>query len=95
MDLVNKMFVSKQWKKHVWLYNYENIFSFKENMLCAFNTKIRNTVESPLTAPSLQQPLFLVDSPYVHSCFNLSTMATLFCPQGGRCEGVQLYCCKC
>ena len=95
MDLVNKMFVSKQWKKHVWLYNYENTFSFQENMLCAFNTKIRSKVESPLTAPSLQQPLFLVDSPYVHSCFNLSTMATLFCPQGGRCEGVQLYCCKC
>ena len=41
MDLISKIFVSKQWKKQVWLYNYENIFSFIENMLCAFNTKIR------------------------------------------------------
>ena len=36
------------------------------------------------TATSLQRPFFLADSPYIHSCFNLSTMATLFCPQGGH-----------
>ena len=34
------------------------------------------------TATSLQQPNFLVDSPYVDSCLNLSTMAIFFCPQG-------------
>ena len=56
------------------------------------------TVEPPLfkTATSPQRPplynsFFLVDSPYIHSCFNLSTMATFFCPQGGHCRGVQLY----
>ena len=27
---------------------------------------------------------------YIHTCFNLSTMVTFFCPQGGRCSGVQL-----
>ena len=31
---------------------------------------------------------FLADSPYIDSCFNLSTMATFFCPQG---RDVQLY----
>ena len=35
--------------------------------------------------------IFLVYSPYIHSCFNLSTMATFFCPQGGCCREVQLY----
>ena len=48
------------------------------------------TVEPPITATSLQQP-FLVDSIYIRSCFNLSTMATFFCPQGGHCREVQLY----
>ena len=43
------------------------------------------------TATSLQQPLFLADSPYIHFCFNLSPMATLFCPQGGHCREAQLY----
>ena len=36
------------------------------------------------TAASLERPFFLADSPYIHSCFNLSTMAPLFCPQGGH-----------
>ena len=31
---------------------------------------------------------FLVDSPYIDSCLNLSKTATFFCPQGGE---VQLY----
>ena len=35
--------------------------------------------------------IFLADSPCIDSCLNLSTMATFFCPQGGRCEEVQLY----
>ena len=43
------------------------------------------------TATSLQRPVFLADSPYIDSCFNLSTMATLFCPQGGHWKEVQLY----
>ena len=36
------------------------------------------TVEPPLTASSLQWPFFFipVDSPYIHSYINLSTMAT-------------------
>ena len=34
--------------------------------------------------------IFLADSPYIHSCFNLSTMATFFCSQGGRCKEIQL-----
>ena len=42
------------------------------------------------TATSLQQPLFLADSPYIDFCFNLSPTATLFCPQGDGRE-VQLY----
>ena len=29
---------------------------------------------------------FFADSPYIHSCFNLSTMATFFCPQDDRCS---------
>ena len=33
---------------------------------------------------------FLVDSPYIDSCFSLSTMATFFCPQGGQCKEFQL-----
>ena len=38
----------------------------------------KQTVEPPLTAISPQQPLFFVplDSPYINSCLNLSTMAT-------------------
>ena len=34
-----------------------------------------------------------VDSPYIlfYSSFNLSTMATFFSPQGGRCREVQMY----
>ena len=72
-----------------------NIFSFIENVLCAFKTKIRSTVQPPVTATSLQQPLFLVDSPYTESCLNLSTTFTFFCPQGGRFEEVELHCCKC
>ena len=40
-------------------------------------------VELPLkaTSTSLQLPFFLADSPYINSCFNLSTMATFFGPQ--------------
>ena len=36
------------------------------------------TVEPPLTATSLQRPLFFVpaDGPYIHSYFNLSAMVT-------------------
>ena len=48
-------------------------------------------VEPPLTATSLQRPLFLVDSPYIDSCLNLYKTATFFCSQGGRCGEVQLY----
>ena len=33
---------------------------------------------------------FLPDSPYIRSCFNLSTLATFFCPQGDSYREVQL-----
>ena len=49
------------------------------------------TVKPPLTVTSLQRLLFLSVSPYTDSCQNLSTMATFFCPQDGRCGEVQLY----
>ena len=43
------------------------------------------------TATTLQRSFFLVDSPYIDSSFNLSTMLTFFFLQGGRCREVQLY----
>ena len=56
--------------------------------------KMMNTVEPPLTATSLQRPLFFssrrTKDPYIDSCLNLSTIVTFFCPQGGRCRDVQL-----
>ena len=33
--------------------------------------------------------IILVDSPYIHSCSNLSTTATFFCPQDGHWREVQ------
>ena len=48
------------------------------------------TVEPPLTATSLQWPFLFGGSPYIDSRLNLSTTATIFCPQGGRCGGVQI-----
>ena len=35
-----------------------------------------SAVEPPETATSLERTYFLADSPYIHSCFNLSTTAT-------------------
>ena len=55
-----------------------------------FHKKVRCNVESRLTANSPQRPFFLADSPYIDSCFNLSTMDTFFCPQGSRCREIQL-----
>ena len=43
-----------------------------------YHGKALHTVEPPLTATSLQRPLFLVDSPYIDSYVNLSTTATFF-----------------
>ena len=37
---------------------------------------------------------FFADTPYIDSCLNLSTTATLFCPQGGRCGEVRLKYCQ-
>ena len=47
-----------------------------------------SAVALPLTATSPRQPLFLADSPHIDSYLNLSTMATFFCPQGGRWRGI-------
>ena len=54
--------------------------------------RTENTVERLQTATS-QTAIFLADSPYIHSCFNLSTTATsLQWPlPSGRCRVVQLY----
>ena len=65
-------------------------FGFGFGLTSKSSPSERNTVEPPLTATSLQQPLFLADSPYIDFCFNLSPTATLFCPQGDGRE-VQLY----
>ena len=39
-------------------------------------THVLSTVETPLTATSLQWPFFRADKSYTDSCLNLSTMAT-------------------
>ena len=51
-------------------------------------------VKPPVMATSLQRPLFwqIVHTLYIDYCLNLSMTATFFCPQGGCCGGVQLYC---
>ena len=61
------------------------------------------TVAPPLMPPSPQQPSLYTTAAFlgrqpIHSLFfkplyngHLSTMATLFCPQGGRCGEVHLY----
>ena len=52
-----------------------------------------NAVEPPLRANSPQRPFFGGEgggSPCIESCLDLSTTATFFCHQGGRCEEVQL-----
>ena len=55
-----------------------------------YSQTFTNSHLSTTTTPQ-QQPFFWVDSAYIHcECFNLSTMATFFCPQGGRCREVQL-----
>ena len=48
------------------------------------------TTAISLQQPPLQWPLFLADSLYSQSCFNLSTVATFFCSQSGCCREVQL-----
>ena len=56
--------------------------------------KKMNAVEPPLRANSPQRPFFRGGggggSPCIESCLDLSTTATFFCHQGGRCEEVQL-----
>ena len=36
-------------------------------------------------ATFLQRPFFFTESQYIHSCFNLATIATFFCPQADNC----------
>ena len=56
--------------------------------------KKMNAVEPPLRANSPQRPFFRGGggggSPCIDSCLDLSTTATFFCHQGGRCGKVQL-----
>ena len=77
------------------------IVSFRTDIFRKFTLGAPDTVELPLTATSwLQRLLFFsfrrTKNPYIHSCFNLSTIATSlqwplsFRPQGGRCRDVQL-----
>ena len=56
-----------------------------------YNSRTFTNGHLSTTATSLWRPVFLADSPYIDSCFNLSTMATLFCPQGGHWREAQLY----
>ena len=56
-----------------------------------YNSRTFTNGHLSTTATSPQRPVFLADSPYIVSCFNLSTMATLFCPQDGHWREVQLY----
>ena len=51
-------------------------------------------VKPPVMATSLQRLLFwsIVDTMNIDNSFNLSTMATFFCPQGGCCGEVELTC---
>ena len=44
---------------------------------------------SSLLRPEIR--LLFAGYPYIDSCLNITTMATFFCPQGGRCREVQLY----
>ena len=66
----------------------------KNTKLGLYKTNIIITVESPLTATSLQRPFF--DQQSIHSLLfqplyngQLATMATFFCAQGGYCREVQ------
>ena len=53
-----------------------------------------DTVKRPIKRPPLYNRHFFsslrTKNPYIASCLNLSTTATFFCPQGGRCREVQL-----
>ena len=67
------------------------------NLLC-FLIEHVITVQPLLMATSLQSPFFPPDgqkNSYIDSCLkpngHLFTIATFFCPQGGRCREVQLY----
>ena len=69
-----------------------NVVRLYSKVLTSSHTRYGvGTDETPLTATSPQQLFFWADSPYIHICFNLSTMATFFCPQGDHCREVQLY----
>ena len=82
------------WEHKILLLKVSRHFKNKKciYIILSYKTIDYNTVKPPLMATSLQRPFFfLEDSPYIHSCFNLSTMATFFCPQGERrCREVQL-----
>ena len=66
----------------------QNVYSISKYVI---PDKLQFTIEPPKTTNSLQQSLFLAESPYIDSNLNLSAMATFFCPQGGHCGEVQLY----
>ena len=66
----------------------------KNKKLGLCKTKLQFTIESTLTATSLQRPFFGGQS--IHALLfqplyngHLSTMATFFCSQGGHCREVQ------
>ena len=67
-------------------------FLFQPLYNCHLSWRTVHTVHTfILVSASLQLPFILADSPYTESCFRLSTMATIFCLQGGRLREVQLY----
>ena len=50
-----------------------------------------STHKTPLTAVLSKTGTFLVESPYIDSCLNLSTTVSFFCPQDGLWGAVHLY----
>lgn len=50
------------------------------------NHRTSNNGHHSTTATLLQRSFVSADSPYINSCFNLSTMTTFFCPLGGHCR---------
>ena len=66
---------------------WEEVVERRRPSFVCFLTYSRTSTNGHLSTTTT----LLADSPYIDSCLILSTTATFFCPQGGRCEEVQLY----
>ena len=65
--------------------------TFYNGHFCFGGQSIHSLLFQPFYHGHLSTMAESADSPYVHSCFSLSTVAIFFCPQGGQCGEVQLY----